>query len=235
MAISQRYVALVFRLCAVVLIATGLVRLLGLFGGGLSGGAFLYYTTQSNVLVLVWMIAMIVVTIRGIARSGFKGSAEPWPRLGAAVMMAITVTMQIYLVVLAPAAFTQSGGDYVPFTLTDDLIHIVTPCLAIADWFLFAPKGRLRLYDPPLWAILPYTYLAFAFTWSALGGRFGGAGRYPYPFMDVETHGVVGVALKLLVITGTLIAFGYVFVLADKLMGRAARRRQAGAGESEAG
>ena len=235
MAINQRYVALVFRLGAVVLITTGLVRLIGLFGGGISGRAFLYYTTQSNVLVLVWMIALIVVTIREIARDGARGSAEPWPRFGAAVMMAITVTMQIYLVVLAPAAFTQSGGEYVPFTLTDNLVHIITPCLAIVDWFLFAPKGRLRLYDPPLWAILPYTYLTFAFIWSALGGTFGEGSRYPYPFLDAQTHGVGGVALQLLVLTVTLVAFGYVFVLADKILGRLARRRQVGGAQSEAG
>ncbi|MDR2453378.1 MAG: Pr6Pr family membrane protein [Bifidobacteriaceae bacterium] len=229
MAITRRYVALVFRLCAVALIATGLIRLLGVFGEGVNPGMFLYYTTQSNVLVLIWMIAMVAVTIRDIRREGPRGLAAPWPRLGAAVMMAITVTMQIYLVVLAPSAFIQSGGGYVPFTLTDDLIHIVTPCLAIADWFMFAPKGRIRFYDPPLWAIIPYAYLAFGFTWAALGGSFGMAGRYPYPFMDVDALGVGGVALQILVLSVTLISFGYLFVLADKLMARRARRGPAAA------
>ncbi|MDR2619608.1 MAG: Pr6Pr family membrane protein [Propionibacteriaceae bacterium] len=225
MLIEQRYVALVFRLSAVVLIVTGLIRLMGLFGSGSSGAALLFYTTQSNVLVLVWMLALIVVTIAGIRREGTQGVATPWPRLGAAVMMAITVTMLIYLVVLAPSAFLQSGGEYVPFSLTDNLVHIITPCLAIVDWLLFAPKGQLRLYDPVLWAILPYIYLVFAFTWSALGKDFGSGRRYPYPFMDVQTNGVGGVALQLLILSVSLIAFGYIYVLADKLLARRLRNR----------
>jgi hypothetical protein len=225
MVIARRYPALVFRLCAVALIVVGLTRLIGLFGQGLSGAAFLFYTTQSNVLVLVWMIALIAVTVRDIARDGPRGSATSWPRLGAAVMMAITVTMLIYLVVLVPATFTQAGSSYRPFTLTDDLIHIVTPCLAIADWFLFAPKGRLRLFDPPLWAVIPYLYLAFAFTWAALGRGFGGDRRYPYPFMNVQELGAQGVALQILVLTVTLVAFGYLYVAADKLLAWAGRRR----------
>ncbi|MDR2565366.1 MAG: Pr6Pr family membrane protein [Bifidobacteriaceae bacterium] len=227
MVVTRRYAALAFRLAAMVSITTGLVRLVWLFGSGLSGAAFLYYTTLSNVLVLVWMAVMAAITVKDIARDGPRGVSAPWPRLGAAVMMAITVTMLIYLFVLAPAAFKQSGSDYVPFTLTDDLIHIVTPCLAIADWFLFAPKGCLRLYDPPLWAIIPYIYLAFAFTWSALGGTFGVGGHYPYSFMDVGEYGLGGVALQILVLTVTLVAFGYIYVLADKLLARRARGRAA--------
>ncbi|MDR1513655.1 MAG: Pr6Pr family membrane protein [Propionibacteriaceae bacterium] len=225
MAVKRRHVALVFRLCAVVSITVGLVRLVGLFGSTSSGAAFLFYTTQSNVLVLGWMLVLVVVTIRDLARDGAHGVASPWPRFGAAVMMAITVTMLIYLVVLAPQAFRQAGSDYAPFTLTDDLIHIVTPCLAIADWFMFAPKGRLRLFDPPLWAIIPYLYLTFAFTWMALGRGFGSGRRQPYSFMDVETLGIGGVAGQILVLSVALIGFGYVFVLADKLLARSARRR----------
>ncbi|MDR2253561.1 MAG: Pr6Pr family membrane protein [Bifidobacteriaceae bacterium] len=226
MVISQRYAALAFRLVAVVLIVTGLVRLAGFFGeDGPVWTTFVFYTTQSNVLVLVWMIAMIVVTVRDIVRDGPRGLAAPWPRLGAVVMMAITVTMLIYLVVLAPSAFIQAGDGYQPFTLTDDLVHIVTPCLAIADWFLFSPPGRLRWWDPLTWAIPPYAYLLWAFIRAGLGGDFGDGRRYPYPFMDVSQYGVAGVAFQIAVMSVTLIAFGYIFVWLDKLRARAARRR----------
>jgi hypothetical protein len=171
------------------------------------------------------MVFLAGATIRGLARSGPKGPALPWPRLGAAVMMAITVTMLVYLVVLVPYVYVQGGGDYRPFTLTDDLIHIVTPCLVIVDWFLFAPKGRLRLFDPVLWAIPPYLYLAFAFIWPALGGDFGGGQRHPYPFMDVGALGVGGVAFQILVLTAALVGFGYIYVGADKLLARVGGRR----------
>jgi hypothetical protein len=51
----------------------------------------------------------------------------------------------------------------------------------IADWLLFIPKGRLRPYDPLLWAIIPYAYLVFAFTYSALGGEFAPEYASPTP------------------------------------------------------
>ncbi|MDR2374791.1 MAG: Pr6Pr family membrane protein [Bifidobacteriaceae bacterium] len=242
MAIASRPFALVFRLVAVVLIVTGLARLIGFFGPGPgpSWSTLVFYTTQSNVLCLIWMITMTVVTVRAMARGATGGagadqrpnsvprpSLVPWPRLGAMVMMAITVTMLIYLVVLAPTFYVQGDSGYKPFTLTDDLIHIVTPCLTIADWFLFAPKGRLRLWDPVLWAIPPYTYLLFTVVWPALGGDFGDGRRYPYPFLDVQELGLGRVLLGLLVMTVALVAFGYLFVAADKLAGRAARKRAA--------
>ncbi|EXJ51969.1 hypothetical protein [Microbacterium sp. MRS-1] len=53
-----------------------------------------------------------------------------------------------------------------PNWLTDDLVHIVTPIL---DWALFVPKGHLRRHDPLLWVLIPFAYVAFAYTYSAVG------------------------------------------------------------------
>ncbi|MDR1394112.1 MAG: Pr6Pr family membrane protein [Bifidobacteriaceae bacterium] len=224
MALTSRYAALAFRLAAIGLILTGLIRLTGVFSGETSWVMLVFYTTQSNLLCLGWMVFLAAVTLRDLRRHGPRGVCQPWPRLAAMVMMAITVTMAIYLVVLAPATFRQGGEGYVPFTLTDDLIHIITPCLLIADWFLFSPKGRLRLFDPVLWAIPPYIYLLFVFIWAVAGLTFGSGRRYPYPFLDVQAHGAGGVILQVAVLTVTLVAFGYIYVVADKLLARAARR-----------
>ncbi|MDR0594923.1 MAG: Pr6Pr family membrane protein [Bifidobacteriaceae bacterium] len=235
MSITSRPAALVFRLVAIGLIVTGLLRLAGVFDGGAHWGVFLFYTTQSNVLVLIWMVLMAGTTVRDWRRDGPRGLAAPWPRWGATVMMAITVTMLVYLVVLAPSAFVQGSSEYVPFTLTDDLVHIITPCLAIADWFLFSPKGRLRWFEPFVWVSPPAAYLLFAFTYSALGGRFGDGWKYPYPFMDVGEFGVGGVALQILVMAVALEAFGYIYVLADHLLAKCARRRATGAATASNG
>lgn len=223
MVIAARPVALVFRLAAVALIATGLVRLGDLLSGAPVWSTFLFYTAQSNLLCLAWMLLLALATVRDIARRGARGVASPAPRLSAAVMMAITVTMLIYLVLLAPTAFEQSGGGYTPFGLTDNLVHVVAPCLVIADWLLFAPKGRLRAVDPLLWTIPPYAYLVFAFAHAALGGDFGGGRAYPYPFMDVTTLGVGGVALWILMLSVALVTVGYGYLGLDRVL--ATRRR----------
>ena len=114
------------------------------------------------------MVWSAIVTVRDAEAKGWYGYSTPSARGEAAVMEAITVTMLIYLFVLAPALFTQPGA-YQPFTLTDNLVHIVTPVLVIVDWLLFIPKGEIKPYDPLLWALIPYSYLAFAFIYSAAG------------------------------------------------------------------
>lgn len=218
-AISYRPAALAFRLIALVLAVTGVVRIAGLLTGAPEWSAFLFYTVLSNVLCIVWLVMLIVKTITDLRRYGVRGVSTPSPRLSGAVMMAITVTMVIYLVVLLPAAF-QQAGDYEPFSFTDTLIHVLTPCLLILDWLLFVGKGFFRWIDPLLWALLPYTYLVFAFTYGAFGGEFYPGKTSPYPFMDVGTLDIGGVAMWLFGLTAGLVAIGYLFVLVDRLLAR---------------
>lgn len=223
MYVPDRRIALVFRVLSAGAIVWGVGRISGLWDGHPSAVQFLYYTVLSNLLCLVWFVLLAVRSIRDLRADGARGWSTPSPRFSAAVMFAITVTMLIYLVVLVPETFTQ-GNDYVPFTLTDNLIHIVAPSLAIADWLLFVPKGRVRLFDPLLWALIPYAYLVFAFAYGAAGGTFGGGTQYPYPFMEVDRLGLGGVALWIIGLTVALEAVAYVYVALDRLLGLAARR-----------
>ena len=225
MFLRSRPLALLYRLIGVVLIAMGLIRLIDPLGSSPVWVALLFYTTMSNVLALVWMIAQSVWTSVDIGRRGVRGVSTISARWGAPVMMVITVTMLVYLIVLVPASYVQEG-DYEPFTLTDNLIHIIAPLLLIGDWLLFAPKGRLRRIDPLLWLLIPLAYLVFAFVYGALGGRFGDVGKYPYPFMNVDILGVGGVALQVGMIAVGIVVIGYVYVVVDKLLARAAVTRR---------
>ncbi|QOC24448.1 Pr6Pr family membrane protein [Microbacterium hominis] len=219
MIVRSRLLAFGYRAVAALVIVVGIARVSGLWTASPTWTSFLYYTVLSNVLCLAWMILSAVVTLRDAQREGWTGASTPSARWAAAVMEAITVTMLIYLFVLAPSLFTQPGA-YQPFTLTDNLVHIITPVLVIVDWLLFVPKGRLRGYDPLLWALIPYAYLVFAFGYSALGGRFAGGTTVPYPFMDVSTHGVGGVAVWIVGLTVALVAVGYLFLGLDRLLAR---------------
>ena len=139
-------------------------------------------------------------------------------------MMAITVTMVIYLVVLLPAAFRQPGA-YEPFTLTDTLVHVATPCLLILDWLLFVGKGNFRWFDPLLWALIPLAYLVFGFTAGALGVEFYPGQTFPYPFMDVDTLGLGGTAVWIIGLTLSMEAIGYLYVAIDHVLGRFGSRK----------
>lgn len=218
-----RPLALFFRVVSLVLIAAGIVRITGIFTSDPGWASLTFYTVQSNLLCLLWVALLILATVRDIAKTGPRGYSTPSARWSAAVMMAITITMLVYLIVLVPATFVQDSG-YVPFSLTDNLIHIITPCLLIVDWLLFVPKGHLRPFDPFLWAIIPLVYLVFAFVYGGLGGEFSPGQNYPYPFLDVDTHGVMGVAARVFVLAVALIGVGYAYFGLDRLLSMRSRK-----------
>lgn len=228
MALRYRPAALLYRLFTALVICTGIIRLAGLWGPEPVGATFTFFTTQSNVLCLVWIVFLVGVTIRDLSRDGSRGLSAPSPRISATVMMAITVTMLVYVVVLAPTAFEQSGGDYQPFGLTDLLVHVFGPLLVVGDWLIFQPKGKLRRFDPLLWTILPYAYVVYVYVWVAAGQDFGEDKRYPYPFLNVDAIGIGGVVLWLVGLTVALVAVGYFYFGLDRLLSRQRDRGTAG-------
>ncbi len=221
MTIPYRPVALAYRVVAVALIATGVVRLLDLFTPDPSWYKLLYFTGLSNVLALAWMTAVLVATVVDLVRRGPRGVSNPSPEFHGAVLKAVTVTMLVYTIVLVPTL--ADGGGYVPYTFTDTLVHVAMPLLVVLDWLLFTPKGRMMWRDPLLWALIPLGYLAFAFTFGALGGEFGSGARYPYPFMNLDTLGFGGVAVWILALTIALETVGFVIVAVDRALGRIAQ------------
>ena len=66
----------------------------------------------------------------------------------------------------------------------------------------------------------------FAFTYSALGGEFAPGVRVPYPFMNVESNGLGGLALWIAGLTVALVAVGYVYYGVDRLLARIAHTRR---------
>lgn len=211
-----------YRLIALAIIVTGVTRHSDVLTGTPNATTLLFYTMVSNLLCLVWVALLVVRTARDLRRAGTSGTSTPSPRASGAVMMAITVTMLIYLVVLVPARFADGDSDI--FSLTDNLIHIITPLLVIVDWLIFVPKGEFRWIDPLLWTLIPYAYLVWAFAYGALGGEFTPGQKYPYPFMDVDVLGVGGVTQWIVALTLALIVVGLVFVAIDRTLAALARR-----------
>lgn len=219
----MRPVALAFRIIALALIVLGIVRITGIFTAEPSWRSLLFYTVQSNLLGLVWMALLAAATLRDLRTLGRRGHSTPSARWSAAVMMAITVTMLVYLFVLVPSSFVQ-GSNYEPFSLTDNLIHIIAPSLLILDWLIFVPKGRLLKSDPLRWVIIPFAYLIFALIYGGLGGTFLEGNHYPYPFLNVEEHGVGGVAAWIAGLTVALVGVGYLYYGLDRLLSRMSPR-----------
>ncbi len=72
----------------------------------------------------------------------------------------------------------------------DHLLHQVVPLLALAGWLLFGPRGRAAWSDLGRFLVVPGVW----FGYTLLRGAF--VDWYPYPFVDVTTHGYGTVLLS---------------------------------------
>ena len=213
-----RSVALVFRVVFAGVTVWGLALLTGIDRGEFHATSFLFFTGLSNLAVLGWAVASVIVTVRDIRTSGWRGASTPSARASGYFLMSIIVTMLIYLVLLTPTVPPENL-----FSTQDTLVHVAVPVFMIVEWALFTPKGRQRWYDPLLWALPPYAYLAWAFTHAALGGDFSGR-AYPYPFMDIDAIGWDGFFMYLLVLTVGLEVVAFAIFGVDRLLGRLPRQ-----------
>lgn len=63
------------------------------------------------------------------------------------------------------------------------MLHYLAPAGTFAWWLAFAPKQRLRLSAPLIWALWPIIYVVYA----VARGQVDGV--YPYPFLDLGALG----------------------------------------------
>lgn len=163
-----------------------------------------YFTVQSNVLVLATCWALI-------RQPAYDGRL--WRVARADAVAGITITGVVHWFFLRPL-LDLHGWAYV----TDKLLHVAVPLLAVAGWLAFGP--RRRIWWPTVLPALvwPTAWLLYTLVMGAI------TSWYPYPFLDVTKHGYgsvllasLGVAIALVVVLSALVA------LDRPLRGRGAR------------
>jgi hypothetical protein len=186
-------------LAGVVLTAAGPATLTGLLP---------YFTIQSTIAYgafAAWAV--------------FRGPVTR-PALKGAVTLYVVITGLVYHLVLTNEAsgFAMPQPDRaLPEAIGNQLLHTVVPLLAVLDWLLFDERGRFRWLHALYWLAFPLGYLAFALIRGLI------IGKYPYPFINVNSLGYSGVAISAV---GFAVAFwilGLAFVAIDRWGGR--RRR----------
>jgi hypothetical protein len=213
---NNRIFALCYRIAAFILCLVGILSTLGVFIGEFHWKALLYYTVESNILILVMFGYLATKTAFDVKRKGVAGSSSYHERLTAIMMLSIIVTFFIFWVLLAPN-FLGPGL----FTYSVVQTHAITPALMIADFFIFATPGKMKKRDPWLFAIIPYAYVAQStilgfsgFRYEAQGSVGGEGKRFPYFFLDFDqVHEMV--FLYLLVLTVFFIGLAYIIVWID--------------------
>ena len=158
--------------------------------------ALSYFSVQSTIL----LTAVLLLS----ARRAWSARRPLSSAVTGATLLYVTITALVYHLLLANASspFSLTGDAATPtgwHAVSAHLLHTVIPAAALLDWLFLTSPGRLHLRQAATWLVYPLAYLAFSFTRGELIPP-GTAGRYLYPFLDVDLHGyksVLGNALLL--------------------------------------
>lgn len=144
-----------------------------------------YYTTQSNILCTVVMIALAVLTFKDLKKGITIGRSTHFVKLEFVVSTYILLTCLIYNFLLGnpftAAYWTSNRYNYI--------VHLFGPILFILDFLLFSERGKITKKTPLLILIYPYCYVAFIMIRSFfLEKQFTTFPKslvvYPYFFLD---------------------------------------------------
>lgn len=177
-----------------------------------------YYTLQSNILCLIVFVCIVIMELR---KQDYK--SEVYYLVKGGITIAILITGLTYLFALAPTGFCMDFQQktLANKTISNLLVHVVSPLLVTLDYFLFDKKGHLKWYYPIIWLFIPFDYILYVYTYSSSGGTFfgiGGSKKFAYFFLDYEKIGYLGVAKWVVVITVCILFISYLLVSFDKKM-----------------
>lgn len=176
-----------------------------------------YFTVQSNLFVVVTILALLVAKNR---------NQERFQIVKMAVTIAILVTFLVYHLILYPAIGSSDAYDY-PFAI-DLLVHTLTPIMMVLDYFLFDRKGLLRTRHLGYYLIIPLFYFLYAQVYALAGGTFAfndETTRYAYGFLNSDLIGWPMVILYSFCLVIIILFIGRLFIYFDQRLSHQRRER----------
>lgn len=156
-----------------------------------------FFTIQSNILAGLTSAQLAFNPNR---------DGRAWRVLRLDALTGITVTGIIYTTVLA-RVHEPKGWEQVT---TNTLFHYVTPIAVVVGFILFGPRPRVDR-AVVLWSLIwPATWFAYTVIRGTVDSW------YPYPFVDVITHGYARVLLNAALATVVLGVVGVLYWLGDR-------------------
>jgi hypothetical protein len=148
---------------------------------------FSYFTILTNSLVAIGWGAQAFAPASGPGRWFGRDSIRT------AVTGYIVLVGVVYHLLLAAIHHPEGVQWY-----ANQLLHTVVPVAVFLEWLFGSAERNTRFLQAFAWQLYPMAYVAYTLIKGAV------TGFYPYPFMDVNQLGYVGVAQQQV---GLFIAF----------------------------
>ena len=94
-------------------------------------------------------------------------------------------------------------------------LHVINPILLLLHWIFITEKGKIKSPKYVLSVlILPAMYMTFLFTFGLI------TNNYLYPVFDINSLGIVSVAVFVFIVAVVFLGFAYVLYFIDRKMGK---------------
>ena len=186
--------------------------------GKIRPGMFCFYTSQSNLLVVVYEFALFTAWLLR-ADAVFPLLAAPGTAL--AVTVCIWGTHLIYHFALLPYV-RRTGRSFVDSSqgrIGNILVHYVTPLLTVLQWLLLADKTGLGVRHALYWLVIPLYYLIYILLRARTGKPIGNTDLlYPYFFLDYPSLGRKKFCLNVAILLVTFFTLAMILVGLSKIL-----------------
>ena len=150
---------------------------------------FYYFTNQSNLLVLAWLV---VVAVADLGDGPLARRARRLATRG--VVLGLTLYLLVVFIIVACILNPFYTGALEPVPSGAGLfVHVGTPILMLAFYLLHPWPGRADWRTVLAWMGYLYLYVALANVVGATVRWRDGARAYPYDFLNPHTYPNVGV------------------------------------------
>ena len=174
------------------------------------------FTTQSNLFCVIIAVITVIRIIKGDYSESktyifFKGMS----------LTSILLTFTIYNFFLKPAMKGTVPEPDALLAFADYLVHVFVPILMLTEYLLFETKGLFKFWYPFVWPSFVIYYIGYTAVYKLFGGLYvfpGQVLKFPYFFLDYETHGWKNVIMWTSLIIVIFIVFSFLVFGLDKVL-----------------
>lgn len=174
--LSERQKRLSIVLKLVVIVSALVGTFLSAYAGRLSfmGGSrvFMYFTIQSNIAIAIICGIGLCLLMKG------NPVNQAWYVVKFVGTVSITLTGVVFGFVLAPTLGANA------WNIQNTLTHLVVPVVSVVDFFVIAPKARIKRKNVIFVIIPPILYAIYAGIGYVSGWEFADGINYPYFFLN---------------------------------------------------